>query len=173
MNNVFENIKHIDEAGQVYWSARELSVAIGYKKYENFKPVINKAIRLCQQNGQNVEYHFPQVQEMITIGKGGNRKVESYHLSRYACLLVSMSLSSKKEMALPALEYFSGKQNIMLDSSQSIDVRTVSYHINEILESGELNKYSVVQKSWITAAFINILSILYLYLKLLLYFEFD
>lgn len=194
MNNVFDNIKHIDEAGQVYWSARELSVAIGYKKYENFKPVINKAIRLCQQNGQSVEYHFPQVQEMITIGKGGNRKVESYHLSRYACLLVSMSLSSKKEMALPALEYFSGKQNIMLDSSQSVDaytntdvvffsdpegklrvelvfdgdtvwttqkriaeifqvdVRTVSYHINEILESGELNKYSVIQKSWITAA---------------------
>ncbi len=33
-----------------------------------------------------------------------------------------------------------------------MDVRTVSYHINEILESGELNKYSVVQKSWITAA---------------------
>ena len=32
-----------------------------------------------------------------------------------------------------------------------VDVRTVSYHINEILNSGELNKYSVIQKSWITA----------------------
>lgn len=30
-------------------------------------------------------------------------------------------------------------------------MRTVSYHINEILESGELNKYSVIQKNWITA----------------------
>ena len=194
MNEVFENIKHIDEAGQEYWSARELYVAIGYKKYENFKPVINKAMDLCQQNGQNVGYHFPLVQEMITIGKGGTRKVESYHLSRYACLLISMSLSSKKENAMAALEYFSGKQATSLNTLQSsdtytntdivffsdpegklrvelvfdgdtvwttqkriaeifqVDVRTVSYHINEILESGELNKYSVVQKSWITAA---------------------
>ena len=32
-----------------------------------------------------------------------------------------------------------------------VDVRTVSYHINEILESGELNRYSVIQKKWITA----------------------
>ena len=33
----------------------------------------------------------------------------------------------------------------------SSHVRIVSYHIKEILESGELNKYSVVQKTWITA----------------------
>ena len=33
-----------------------------------------------------------------------------------------------------------------------VDVRTVSYHIGEIFETGELNKYSVVRKTWITAA---------------------
>ncbi len=33
-----------------------------------------------------------------------------------------------------------------------VDVRTVSYHIGEIFETGELNKYSVVRKNWITAA---------------------
>ena len=32
-----------------------------------------------------------------------------------------------------------------------VDVRTVSYHIGQIFETGELNKYSVVQKDWITA----------------------
>lgn len=194
MNNVFENIKHIDETGQEYWSARELAAVIGYADYRNFNKIIDKAICLCKQNGMSVGDHFVEANEMVTIGSGAQRKQKSYHLSRYACLLVSMSLSSKKEMALPALEYFSGKQNVMLDSSQSVDaytntdivffsdpegklrvelvfdgdtvwttqkriteifqvdVRTVSYHINEILESGELNKYSVVQKSWITSA---------------------
>ncbi len=87
-NETFENIKHIDETGQEYWLARELAIAIGYKKYENFKPVIHKAMELCHQNGQDVNYHFPQVQQMIEIGKGGQRKVESYRLSRYASLLM-------------------------------------------------------------------------------------
>ena len=38
MNETYENIKHIDETGQEYWLARELCMAVGYKKYENFKP---------------------------------------------------------------------------------------------------------------------------------------
>jgi hypothetical protein len=32
-----------------------------------------------------------------------------------------------------------------------VDVRTVSYHIRQIFDTGELNKYSVVRKDWITA----------------------
>lgn len=33
-----------------------------------------------------------------------------------------------------------------------VDVRTISYHIRQIFETGELNKYSVLQKTWITAS---------------------
>lgn len=33
-----------------------------------------------------------------------------------------------------------------------VDVRTISYHLQQIFESGELNKYSVIRKIWITAA---------------------
>jgi hypothetical protein len=33
-----------------------------------------------------------------------------------------------------------------------VEVNTVSYHIGEIFATGELNKYSVVRKDWITAA---------------------
>ena len=32
-----------------------------------------------------------------------------------------------------------------------VDVTTISYHTNEISDSGELNKYSVVRKDWRTA----------------------
>lgn len=30
-NNIFENIKHIDEYGNEYWHARELSKVLEYK----------------------------------------------------------------------------------------------------------------------------------------------
>jgi len=33
-----------------------------------------------------------------------------------------------------------------------VEVNTVSYHIGEIFDSGELNRYSVIRKDWITAA---------------------
>lgn len=75
-------------------------MAVGYKKDEYFKPVIHKAMELCNLNWQDVNYHFPLMQQMIEIGKGGHRKVESYRLSHHACLLSPMSLSSKKEISI-------------------------------------------------------------------------
>lgn len=33
-----------------------------------------------------------------------------------------------------------------------VDVRTISYHLQQIFDSGELNRYSVIRKHWITAA---------------------
>lgn len=189
MNEIFENIKHKDDADHEYWMARELCSAIGYADYRNFCKVIEKAKNLCVQNNENITDHFVEVTEMVKIGSGATRKQKSFRLTRYACLLISMSLSSKKEKALPALEYFSGKQKdlqltdtytytdivffsepdgklrveLLFDGDTvwttqkriaeifQVDVRTVSYHINEIFESGELNKYSVIQKNWITA----------------------
>lgn len=44
-------------------------MAVGYKKDENFKPVIHKAMELCSLNRQDVNYHFPLMQQMIEIGK--------------------------------------------------------------------------------------------------------
>lgn len=106
MNKIFDSIRQMDEAGQEYWSARELASVIGYADYRNFSKIIDKAKVLCVQNNKSVEDHFVEVNEMVTIGSEAKRKLKSYHLSRYACLLISMSLSSRKENALPALEYF-------------------------------------------------------------------
>lgn len=189
MKEKLDNIKHSDGISE-YWLARELCVALGYAEWRNFVLVIKKAIMLCEQNGAKAEEHFVPQNEMITLAKGAQRKMGSYRLSRYACLLIAMNMSAKKTMAMVALEYFAGKQepskgidlydntdivffsdpegNLRIElafdgntvwTTQKriaeifcVDVRTVSYHINEILNSEELNKYSVVQKTWITAA---------------------
>ena len=186
----FDNIRHTDENSNEYWMARELSTAIGYKDFRNFKGLIEKARILCAQNNAKVEDHFVETTEMVELGSGANRSVPSYRLTRYACLLISMCANSKKSQALTALQYFSGKQEIskgvelytdtdivffsdpegnlrvllFFDGESvwttqkriaeifQVDVRTVSYHIGQIFDTGELNKYSVVRKDWITAA---------------------
>ncbi len=41
---LFKDIKHIDDNGNEYWLARELMSVLGYRKWENFNKVIEKAI---------------------------------------------------------------------------------------------------------------------------------
>ena len=45
-NNIFENIKHVDEYKNEYWFARELSKVLEYKDWRNFQKVIDKAVLL-------------------------------------------------------------------------------------------------------------------------------
>jgi DNA-damage-inducible protein D len=42
----------------------------------------------CFNSGQRVEDHFVGVTEMIGIGKGGQRAVQTVMMSCYACYLV-------------------------------------------------------------------------------------
>ncbi len=40
----FDGIRHIDNQGQEYWTARELMPLLGYSRWNEFKPVIERAI---------------------------------------------------------------------------------------------------------------------------------
>ena len=104
--SVFENIKHIDEFGSEYWSARELSKVLEYSEYRKFMSVIKKAMVSCNTSLQNVNYHFAQSDGMIDLGKGAKRKVSNYKLSRYACYLIVQNADSKKEIVALGQTYF-------------------------------------------------------------------
>lgn len=43
MKSKFDDIKHTDSFGNEYWNARELQGVLGYRTWESFEEVVDKA----------------------------------------------------------------------------------------------------------------------------------
>lgn len=104
--SLFEQIRKSDDNGNEFWSARDLAKVLEYTEYRNFKPVIKKAKEACQQSGQLVDNHFVHLHEMVVIGSGANRELESAKLSRYACYLIVQNADPAKEVVALGQTYF-------------------------------------------------------------------
>ena len=72
-NQTFESIKHIDENGIEYWSARELMKVLSYKDWRYFDAVIEKAKIACQNSEITDIDHFVVDNKMVEIGSGARR----------------------------------------------------------------------------------------------------
>ncbi len=104
--SLFESIKNIDENGNEYWTSRSLWKILEYTEYRHFFPVIEKAKLACKNSGQKIEDHFEDILEMIVIGKGGERQVDSVKLSRYACYLIVQNADPSKKIVAQGQTYF-------------------------------------------------------------------
>jgi DNA-damage-inducible protein D len=102
----FESIRRFNQYGQDFWSARELGRVLGYSEYRNFLPVIEKAKDACNKSGNIVLDHFVEYHEMIDIGKGAQREMPSFALSRYACYLIVQNADPSKEIVALGQTYF-------------------------------------------------------------------
>jgi len=110
--SIFEQIRKSDEKGMEYWSAREMAKVLEYSEYRHFLPVIEKAKIACQNSGQPVENHFEDVLEMVTIGSGAERPIESMKLSRYACYLIVQNADPNKAVVANGQTYFAVQTRI-------------------------------------------------------------
>ena len=184
MQSDFEQIKKTDADGKNYWSARELSNVMGYSTWQKFNRVLNKALQVAQSRGMNISEHFNQTVEMVKLGSGTFRKVDNWHLSRLACLIIAENADSKKPQVQTARQYFKEQTpaTVLIESQVSsrillyktnqgetrievvfnsetfwlsqkrmadlygVDVRTVSYHLSQIYESGELKEEATIRK---------------------------
>ena len=103
---IFESIKHFDDEGYEYWYARELQKVLEYTEWRKFVGVIKKAINSCKASNYVTSDHFVGADKMINLGKGGQRKVSDYKLSRYACYLIAQNGDSRKKVIALAQTYF-------------------------------------------------------------------
>lgn len=102
----FESRRRLDEAGNEYWSARELSKILEYSEYRHFQPVINKAKDSCKNSGLDPNDHFEDILGMVDIGSGAQRKVPDVRLSRYACYLIVQNGDPTKPVIANGQTYF-------------------------------------------------------------------
>lgn len=111
-DSIFEEIKRVDENGAEYWSARDMAKVLEYLEYRNFLPVIKKAKEACANSQHKVEDHFVDMHDMIEIGKGGKRPVETVKLSRYACYLIVQNADPSKKVVANGQTYFAVQTRI-------------------------------------------------------------
>jgi len=142
---VFEQIKRIDNGGDEFWSARELSKVLEYSEYRHFKPVIEKAKEACRNSGQNIKDHFEEFLEMVKIGSGAERGFDDgVKLSRYACYLIVQNASPEKEIVALGQTYFA-VQTRLQEIQQMDDYNRLNTEDEKRLflrkEMAEHNKY--------------------------------
>lgn len=105
-HTTFEKIKQNGADGQEYWMARQLSKILDYAEFRNFLPVIKKAKKACANSDQKIDNHFVEIDEMVPIGSGAKRKMQSYALSRYVCYLIVQNADPLKPVIANGQTYF-------------------------------------------------------------------
>ena len=109
---LFEKIRNVDENGNEFWMARQLSKLLDYSDFRNFAGVIEKAWNACKNSGNNPNDHIVEANEMVPIGSGAERIMPSYKLSRYACYLIVQNADSGKEVVAIGQTYFAVQTRI-------------------------------------------------------------
>ena len=119
----FEQIRRTNEAGNEFWSSRDFARVLNYKDYRHFLAVIEKARSACFNSGQRLEDHFVGIDEMIEIGKGGQRRVKTVMMSRYACYLVIQNADPAKKIVAVGQTYFAVQTRRQELSDQEIEIQ--------------------------------------------------
>jgi len=124
-NNIFEQIKEVDDSGNEFWGARKLAKVLEYTDFRNFMSVVAKAKKACEKSDQFIENHYVDFNEMVSIGSGAKRSMSSVKLSRYACYLIVQNADPSKKVVALGQTYFA-VQTRMQEIQQMDDYNQLS-----------------------------------------------
>jgi DNA-damage-inducible protein D len=142
--SVFAQIRQFTEAGNEYWSARDLAELLGYSDYRNFVRAVEKAQLAATKAGYDPADHFVDATEMVTLGSGAQRRIDDLHLTRYACYLIIQNADPAKEAVALGQTYFAARthQAELADDGEPVPLseaqrrlllrRQVSQHHNDL-----------------------------------------
>ena len=105
-NSIFENIKRMDDYGNEYWYARELSKVLEYKDWRNFLKVLNKAREACKNSGFKIDEQLVEVNKLSKRNNNATANIQDYKMSRYICYLIVQNADPSKAVVALGQTYF-------------------------------------------------------------------
>ena len=147
---IFESIKHVDDDGNEYWYARELQKVLEYTQWRKFNGVIEKAMNTCKASNYVVLDHFAGAGKMINLGKGGQREVFDYKLSRYACYLIAQNGDSRKKVIALAQTYFAiqtRKQELLEQEYNNLTEDEKRFYQRDLTKKGNYSLNQTAKKA--------------------------
>ena len=109
MKSPFKKIKRISEDGYEYWSARDLYKLLEYSEYRHFLPVIDKVKEALISLDEDIQNHIEDMLDMVEIGSGATRELDSLKLSRFACYIAVQNADPSKTNVALGQAYFAIK----------------------------------------------------------------
>lgn len=149
-NNIFENIKHIDEYDNEFWLARELQKVLEYKDWRNFQKVINKAITSAWNSISVAEDWVVEVNKPIKTVKGKEEIVKDFKLSRYICYLIVQNADPSKEVVALGQTYFAiqtRKQEITEQEYDSLSDDEKRFYQRKLTKQGNYTLQKVASSA--------------------------
>lgn len=131
--SIFDDIRH-DDTSREFWSARELQKILGYASWGKFQNAIKRAQKSFVTSEvtkyYNINDHFRQVGKMIRAGKGAERTVVDFELSKYACYLIAQNGDPDKPEIAQAQAYFN-IQTFRQEQFQSMSDEEKRLHVRK------------------------------------------
>ena len=94
--------------------------------------------------------HFVGTDKMINLGKGGQREVPDYKLSRYACYLIAQNGDSRKKVIALAQTYFAiqtRKQELLEEEYNSLTEDEKRFYQRDLTKKGNYSLNQTAKKA--------------------------
>lgn len=165
LTETFEGHAQETDNGVEYWLARDLQPLLGYTEWRNFTRVIDDAKIACEVSENRVSDHFVNVNKMVKLGSGSQRRIKDMMLTRFACYLIAQNGDPHKPEIAFAQTYFAlqtRKAELIqqrIQESERVaacqDLRTTEKELSRVIfeQTGSDRHFGLIRSKGDTALF--------------------